>query len=1159
MKFNLKTISFLVVTLLQLTVSFSQDVCAPVGWATQNGGTIGGGNATPITVSTLAELQSQANSTGSKVIYVSGNLGAGVSTRVKVLSNKTIIGLPGATLFGGFDVRGSNIIIRNMKVRGPGSVDVNGVDCISIDGATTTNVWIDHCELYDGQDGNMDITNGANFIAITWCKFYYTGASSNHQFCNLIGNSDTKTTDRGKLKVTMMYNWWTAGCVERMPRVRFGQVHVVNNLFDSKQSSTCVRAGKEADLRVESNYFDGVKNPIDLYQNNFTAVSSINNVFNATTGTTAGSGTAFTPPYSLSITPAANIKSIVTAGAGANLSSPTSCGGSTPVNYSLSTSASPTNGGTVTAGGSFISGTVVTLTATPNSGYTFTGWSGDASGTTTSVNVTMNSNKSVTANFAPIVATDYTLVTLASPSVGGTVTSGGTYASGSTVSLTATPSSGYIFTGWSGDASGTSVTTSVTMNANKTVTANFQPESTGGTATIRIEDDATTLTGLCSYDGSISTNSGATNGRVINLSNSIGRAIVWSVYAPTAGNYGLLWRYVNSSSSNSYVMALTVNGVGINSALPFLKTSNSTTFATSSINVSLQAGFNSIRLESVSSSATADIDWMEVTGDTPSGASCSGQPPITYTIATNTLPTAGGTVAGGGTYTEGTVVTLTASPSVGYVFTGWSGDASGTSSSTTVTMNSNKNVIANFSLITYTLSTSSNPVAGGTVTGSGTYNAGYLANLTATANSGYVFTGWSGDASGTSSSTTVTMNSNKNVTANFALITYTLSTSANPVAGGTVTGSGTYNAGSLANLTATANSGYVFTGWSGDASGTSSSVTVTMNANKSVTANFEPVVTSYTLSTAAIPSIGGTVTAGGIFTAGSVVSITATPNSGYIFVGWSGDASGTSLTTSITMNANKSVSANFQLQTTGETTTIRIEDNATSTTGLCLVEGSISSNSGANNGKVINLSNSTGKGVNWKVNVPSAGNYNLTWRYVNSSTSNSYTMALLVNGVIINSSVPFAKTANSTTFSTSTVTVSLNAGGNIVRLQSIASNATADIDWIEITGNAPAVGNCAAARGVIANLITSVEEKSGVYPNPARGITNIQLNIANTDFYTIKVLDKLGRLVENMGTKLYQKGTHQIRYNVNGKKSGAYIVQIISTSGVTKSHPFIVF
>jgi uncharacterized repeat protein (TIGR02543 family) len=623
----LKRLLTLVLLCLSVT-SFSQDICAPVGWATQNGGTTGGGSATPVTVTTISALQSQASSSGAKVIYVSGTMGSGVSTRVNVAANKTIIGLPGAKLVGGFDVKASNVIIRNMIIQGPGAVDVNGVDCITIDGASTTNVWIDHCNIYDGQDGNLDITNGANYIAITWCRFYYTAASSNHQFNSLIGNSDSKTSDRGKLKVTMMYNWWGTGCKERMPRLRFGQVHVVNNYFNCTGNSHCIRAGKEANLLVESNYFDGVSTPIDLYQNNFTAVTSRNNTLVSTSGNSAGSGTAFTPPYTLTITPSANIKSIVMAGAGATMPSPASCGGTAPVTYTLGATASPAAGGTVSGAGTYTSGTAVTLTATPAAGYSFTGWSGDASGTSTSTTVTMNANKSVTANFQVIAPVTYTLATSVSPTAGGTVSGAGTYTSGAVATLTATAAAGYTFTGWSGDASGTSASTAVAMNANKSATANFQLSGGGGTATIRIEDNATAATGLCLYEGSISSNSGANNGKVINLTNSTAKGINWKVNVPATGTYTLNWRYVNSSTSNTYSMKLIVNGAVVNAAFPFPKTSGSTVFANTTVSVTLNAGSNDIRLESIANNATADIDWIEITGDSPAAGNCSAARPV---------------------------------------------------------------------------------------------------------------------------------------------------------------------------------------------------------------------------------------------------------------------------------------------------------------------------------------------------------------------------------------------------------------------------------------------------------------------------------------------------------------------------------------------------
>jgi pectate lyase len=108
-----------------------------------------------------------------------------------------------------------------------------------------------------------------------------------------------------------------------MPRVRFGKVHIVNNYFNSTVSKSCVQAGYQADLLIESNVFENVKVPIDLMSNNSTAVQAKNNVFTNVTGNISGNGVnAFTPPYSITILSAAAAKTAVTAsdGAGATLS-----------------------------------------------------------------------------------------------------------------------------------------------------------------------------------------------------------------------------------------------------------------------------------------------------------------------------------------------------------------------------------------------------------------------------------------------------------------------------------------------------------------------------------------------------------------------------------------------------------------------------------------------------------------------------------------------------------------------------------------------------------------------------------------------------------------------------------------------------------------------
>jgi pectate lyase len=291
-------------SLISFSLSFavtSKDL-PMTGWATVNN-TTGGLGYDTVTVDNVSALKSFAEN-GNKVIFVKPGTYLGP---INVGSNVTIYGHQGAIIkqpSTGSAMKLSeskNVIIRNLEFQGVGALDEDDEDCLQIN-KNSTNVWIDHVYIYDGHDGNLDITNGSNYITISWTKFAYTNISSNHQFSNLIGNSDSKTSDEGKLKVTFHHTWWSDGVKERMPRVRYGQVHLYNNLFDSKNSSTCIRAGIKADLRVENNVFIGVNKPIDLYENDFTAVSANGNYFENTSGNTSGSGNAFTPGYTVSPT-----------------------------------------------------------------------------------------------------------------------------------------------------------------------------------------------------------------------------------------------------------------------------------------------------------------------------------------------------------------------------------------------------------------------------------------------------------------------------------------------------------------------------------------------------------------------------------------------------------------------------------------------------------------------------------------------------------------------------------------------------------------------------------------------------------------------------------------------------------------------------------------
>ncbi len=319
------------------------------GFATQNGGTTGGKGYGEVTVSTAAELAKYA-SAGNKIIYVKPGTYAGP---INVGSNVTIYGYQGAiitqpTSGSAMKLSGSkNVIIRNLKFQGIGAHDDDDEDCLQVN-HESKNVWIDHVDIYDGHDGNLDITNASDYVTISWTKFSYTSKSSGHQFSNLIGNSKTKTSDRGHLNVTFHHTWWADGVVERMPRVRFGKVHVANNLFDSKNTSYCVRAAIEANIRIENNVFLNVQKALDLYTSDgaITAAQMINNYEENVKKKEAGMGTAFTPSYSMKLTDVSTqakayaLRDSIKLYAGATLPNPGSNGTVTPASSSSQVAAS---------------------------------------------------------------------------------------------------------------------------------------------------------------------------------------------------------------------------------------------------------------------------------------------------------------------------------------------------------------------------------------------------------------------------------------------------------------------------------------------------------------------------------------------------------------------------------------------------------------------------------------------------------------------------------------------------------------------------------------------------------------------------------------------------------------------------------------------------
>jgi hypothetical protein len=290
----------------------------------------------------------------------------------------------------------------------------------------------------------------------------------------------------------------------------------------------------------------------------------------------------------------------------------------------------------------------------------------------------------------------------------------------------------------------------------------------------------------------------------------------------------------------------------------------------------------------------------------------------TYTIAVSANPSSGGTVNGGGTFSNGATATVNAIPNSGYFFVNWteSGTVVSASSAYTFTVSKSRTLVANFAT-GYTISVSANPTVGGTVSGGGHYSLNTSATVTASAGSNYAFSNWTdnGTIVSSSSSYTFTVTKNRTLVANFAAtITYTISVSANPTAGGTVSGGGTYGSGVTPTVKATANSGYTFANWTqnGTVVSTSSSYSFTVNANRILVANFTTTA-SYTVSLGVSPTGSGTVSGGGTYPSGATVTVIANPVSGYFFKNWTENGGVVSTASSYVFSLTKSRSliANF--------------------------------------------------------------------------------------------------------------------------------------------------------------------------------------------------------------------------------------------------------
>ena len=331
------------ITVLGLALSMlatAQQYClsGPVGYGAA---TTGGKGKSVKTVKTQSELATAVKS-GNAIIVITQSINLNGVVEAKG-SNYTLMAMPGVTLTNSSNTKdgsgilymkgASNVILRNLTLKGPGSHDVNGRDNLTVENCT--KVWVDHCDIMDGCDGNFDITKTSDNISVTWCRFRYT-KSGDHNFSNLVGSTSLKKgaakgddyPNDGYFNVTYAGCWWDEGCVERMTRARFAQIQFVNCYWKSSTAKLYFGAGSEA-----YGYFDGCyMNKHSKYCQSYTsddggscAWKFVNSMMSS--GTLSNSGTMNFTPTSLSGTEwgtikASDVPSIVTnstCGAGATL------------------------------------------------------------------------------------------------------------------------------------------------------------------------------------------------------------------------------------------------------------------------------------------------------------------------------------------------------------------------------------------------------------------------------------------------------------------------------------------------------------------------------------------------------------------------------------------------------------------------------------------------------------------------------------------------------------------------------------------------------------------------------------------------------------------------------------------------------------------------
>jgi len=623
--------------------------------------------------------------------------------------------------------------------------------------------------------------------------------------------------------------------------------------------------------------------------------------------------------------------------------------------------ANATTGGTTTGTGIYDAGTTIALSATALTGYAFVNWTegGIVVSSVADYSFTANKDRTLVANFIQ----RFNIV--ANTTTGGTASGTGVYDAGASVILSATPLTGYAFVNWT---EGSIVVSSVadysfTANKDRTLVANFSQRfnivanaTTGGTATgagiynagASVVLSATALTGyafinwteggvVVSTDPSLSFT--ADKDRTL-VANFIQRFNIVANFTPggTASGTGVYdagasvilsatpltgYTFINWTESGVVVstdpsLSFTADKdrtLVANFIQRFNIVANTTTGGTASGTGIYNAGA-SVTLSATALTGYAFVNWTEggVVVSTDPSFSFSADKDRTlvanfiqrFNIVANFTP--GGTASGTGVYDAGASVILSATPLTGYTLINWteSGVVVSTDPSLSFTANKDRTLVANF---IQRFNIVANATTGGSVSGTGIYDAGTTVALSATPLTGYTFVNWTegGIVVSSVADYSFTANKDRTLVANFI---QRFNIVANFTPGGTASGTGVYDAGASVILSATPLTGYTFINWTegGVVVSTDPSLSFTANKDRTLVANFIQRFNIIVNTTT-----GGTASGTGIYNAGASVTLLATALTGYAFTNWTegGVVVSTDPSLSFTANKDRTLVANF--------------------------------------------------------------------------------------------------------------------------------------------------------------------------------------------------------------------------------------------------------